>query len=103
MPAIYPSFIGFGAGIPIAIVFVMLHKGQYELSKLLGFGFAIYIAGVFTGYGFYSADLTEDMQDSYYIAGICAPLIYMLLVSIWIRIQKKKKEKTDIDHLIGGY
>jgi len=100
--SIYSSYIGFGGGIPILLIFIAFYKKYVPVSKLFGISLFIYWTAVFTGYGIHLSGILPNLDYAYYVSGIIAPILYCVLASVWLQrgINKKSNEKTDLDHLI---
>ncbi len=92
--------IGFGCGIIILLAFVIILRKTIGWSSLL---VALFIYGISlgTGIGINEAGFIKD-RGSAAIAGIWAPLVYSVIIGLFIQKTSvlSQNRKSDIDHLI---
>ena len=90
------SFIGFGGGIIVLIIFFIVNRRYLSFGGGLGLGILIYFASLATGAAY------SGQRDGAFVAGFWAPIFYCILAGIWLHYnyQPPKEEKSDIDHLI---
>lgn len=94
---IHESFIGFGGGIIILVMFWGGNRNYLSLRAMVLWGILLYGASIGTGMAY------SGQRDGAFVAGVVAPIIYCTFATILIRYnhyKSNKKDKSNYDHLI---
>jgi hypothetical protein len=93
------TYIGFGGAVIVLLSFYFFNRKYLQITYLPWIFMPIYIISLGAGVGLNG---TVSDRNSALIAGLWAPIICSLLVTIIIRrfVPILEPEKTDLDHFI---